>query len=143
MEVSQHLKSSQVTARQLAQLIGKLHAASQAVLPAPLFYRSLQGDLQKALSLSNQNYNTLLSLSAPAQGELTWWQEQLAQWNGKALIHKQRTVTITSDASLMGWGAVCNGSRTGGPWSHSEQGMHINCLELLAAILAAKTFLKD
>jgi len=143
MEVGQHLKSSQMTARQLAQLIGKLHAASQAVLPAPLFYRSLQGDLQKALSLSDQNYNALLSLSAPAQEELTWWQKQLAQWNGKALLCKRQTVTITSDASLMGWGAVCDGSRTGGPWSDSEQRMHINCLELLAATLATKTFLKD
>ena len=38
-------KSSPITAKQLAQIIGKLHAASQAVLPAPLFYRSLQGDL--------------------------------------------------------------------------------------------------
>jgi len=47
MEVSQHLQKSQVTAHQLAQLIGKLHAASQAVLPAPLFYHSLQVDLQR------------------------------------------------------------------------------------------------
>ena len=61
----------------------------------------------------------------------------------QALLHKQQTVNITSDASLMGWRALCNGSRTGGPLSHLEQGMHINCLELLAAILAAKTFLKD
>ena len=38
MEVSQHLQRSQLTAQQLVQLIGKLHAASQAVLPAPLYY---------------------------------------------------------------------------------------------------------
>ena len=50
---------------------------------------------------------------------------------------------ITSDASLQGWGAVYNGTRTGDPWSHLVQGMHINCLELLAAPLAVKTFLKD
>ena len=47
MKVSQHLQRSQVTAQQLAQLIGKLHGASQALLPAPLFYRSRQGDLQR------------------------------------------------------------------------------------------------
>ena len=129
-------------ARQLAQLIGKLHATSQAVLPALLFYRSLQGDLQRVLNLTNQNYTALLSLSTQAQEELTWWQEKLAQWNGKALLCRPQTMTITSDASLQGWGAVCNGTRTGGPWSHSEQGMHINCLELLAATLAVKTFLK-
>ena len=137
------LKSSQITARQLAQIIGKLHAASQAFLPAPLFYRSLQGDLQRALNSSNQNYNTLLSLSQSAQEELAWWQEKLTCWNGKALLHRPETVTIKSDASLQGWGSVYNDSRTGGPWSHSEQEMHINCLELLAATLAVKTFMKD
>ena len=142
MEVRQHLQRSQLTARQLAQLIGKLHAASQAVLPAPLFYRSLQGDLHRVLNLTNQNYDALVSLSAQALEELTWWQEKLTQWNGKALLCRPQTITITSDASIQGWGAVCNGTRTGGPWRQSEQGMHINCLELLAATLAAKTFLK-
>ena len=66
-------KSFPITARQLTQIIGKLHAASQAVLPAPLFYRSLQGDLQRALNSSSQNYNSLLTLSQPAQEELAWW----------------------------------------------------------------------
>jgi len=52
-------------------------------------------------------------------------------------------VVIQSDASLQGWGAVCNGTRTGGPWSQVEQEMHIlSCLELLAATLAVQTFLK-
>jgi len=141
-EVNQNLQRPQVTARQLAQLIGKLHAASQAVLPAPLFYQSLQGDLQKALTLSNQDYNAALSLSPQAKEELTWWQEKLVQWNSKPLLCRQQTVIITSDASLQGWGAVCKGTRTGGPWSQSEQKMHINCLELLAATLAVKSFLK-
>jgi len=141
-EVNQNLQRPQVTARQLAQLIGKLHAASQAVLPAPLFYRSLQGDLQKALTLSNQDYNAAMSLSPQAKEELTWWQEKLVQWNSKPLLCRQQTVIITSDASLQGWGAVCKGTRTGGPWSQSEQKMHINCLELLAATLAVKSFLK-
>ena len=143
MEVNQILQKSQVTAQQLAQIIGKLNAASQAVLPAPLFYRSLQGDLQRALKNNNQSYKALLSLSPPAREELSWWQEKLAHWNGKALLHRQETMIIESDASLQGWGAVSNGTRTGGPWSQSEKQMHINCLELLAATLALKSFVKD
>ena len=87
MEVRQHLQRLQVTARQLAQLIGKLHAALQAVLPAPLFYQSLQGDLHRVLNLTNQNYNALVSLSAQALEGLTWWQEKLTQmeWQGSAV----------------------------------------------------------
>ena len=49
---------------------------------------------------------------------------------------------IQSDASLTGWGTVCNGVSTGGSWSLQERTLHINCLELLAADLAMKSFLK-
>ena len=50
---------------------------------------------------------------------------------------------IESDASLQDWVAVCNGTRTGGPWSQLEKQMYINCLELLAATLALKSIVKD
>ena len=38
---------------------------------------------------------------------------------------------------------MCEGVCTGGPWSTEEQMMHIDCLELKAAILAAQAFAKD
>ena len=59
------------------------------------------------------------------------------------MIQRPAQIVIQSDASLAGWGAVCNGVSTGGSWSPKEQMMHINCLEPLAADLAVKTFLKD
>jgi len=58
-------------------------------------------------------------------------------------MHKPEHVTISSDASQLGWGAACAENRTGGAWSVEEQTMHINSLELLTALLAVKTFLKD
>ena len=42
-----------------------------------------------------------------------------------------------------GMGAVCNGERTRGSWSHQEQSLHINCLELLAATLEIQSFAKE
>ena len=92
---------------------------------------------------SNQDYDTLLSLSQASQEELSWWKEQLPKWNGKPLRQSPAQVTISSDTSQLGWGAVCAGTQTGGAWSVQEQSMHINSLELLAATLAVKTFLKD
>ena len=50
---------------------------------------------------------------------------------------------IESDASTQGWGATCQGSDTGGPWSAQEKSRHINCLELLAATVALKTFVNN
>ena len=132
-----------LSARLLSHFLGKLNAATQAVAPAPLFFRYLQQDLQLALAHGNQDYETLLSLSCQAKEELVWWQENLSKWNGKPLRQKPGQMVIQSDASLSGWGAVCRGTRTGGAWSAQEQTMHINCLELLAATLAMKTFMKN
>ncbi len=64
-------------------------------------------------------------------------------WNGKILIAQRPSLVIESDASRTGWGAVCKGSRIGGPWSKTEQKWHINCLEVLAAFLAVKCFVSD
>ena len=49
-------------------------------------------------------------------------------------------LVITSDASIQGWGAACQGQTTGGPWTLEEQKNHINILELKAAQLAILTF---
>lgn len=52
-------------------------------------------------------------------------------------------MTIFSDASLIGWGVSCGGSKTHGHWSASEKLHHINYLELLAAFFGLKCFAKD
>ena len=62
-EAAQLLCQGKFSVHKLAQFIRKLNAASQAVFPAPLFYRHLQRDLQGALARGGQNYNTTLQLS--------------------------------------------------------------------------------
>ena len=59
------------------------------------------------------------------------------------LLTHEPEVVIESDASLTSWGAACQEARTGGPWSPEETQFHINCLEILAAFLATRTFMKD
>ena len=49
-------------------------------------------------------------------------------------------VIIQTDASLTGWGAVCNEVQTSGQWSEEERCLHINLLELLAIKLALFSF---
>ena len=44
---------------------------------------------------------------------------------------------------MMGWGAVCEGTWTGGLWSQAKRMLHINCLELTAATLVVQAFAKD
>ena len=81
-EAIQLLRQSSISARKVAQFIGKLNAAAQAVFPAPLFYRHLQRDLQEALARGNQSYESSLQLSQASREEIQWWQEHLTHWNG-------------------------------------------------------------
>ena len=57
-----------VSTRTLSQLIGKLNAAAQAVVPAPLLYRHLQGSLKSALASGSHGYD---NVSPEAQEDLT------------------------------------------------------------------------
>ena len=132
-----------ISARSLARLLGKMNATSNVIPPAPLFYRHLQMDLAKALRADVQNYETELRLSSASKEELIWWDTHLVRWNGKSVMTRDPELTIDSDASKLGWGATSQGVSTGGPWSTQESARHINCLELMAAALALKTFAKN
>ncbi len=50
-------------------------------------------------------------------------------------------VTLATDASLTGWGAVMSGHPARGLWSGHHLTWHINCLEMLAVFRALKHFL--
>ena len=136
------LEAELVSARALSRLIGKMSAASQVIPPAPLFYRHLQMEMTVALRRSDQDYEASLQLSPESREELTWWDTRMINWNGKTIISFEPDLVIESDASKQGWGASCQDTSTGGPWTLEEKSWHINCLELLAATLALKTFTK-
>ena len=62
--------------------------------------------------------------------------------NGSPIRPLAPTLFTTTYASKTGWGAVCESQRTNGRGSDSERTQHINVLELKAAFLALKSFLK-
>ena len=74
-----------------------------------------------------------------------WWVQEVQTFNATLLVTSPPELIIESDASCQGWGATLKGQEvaTGGLWSINEQGKHINCLELIVATLAVKTFAKN
>ncbi|CAH1242611.1 Hypp6890 [Branchiostoma lanceolatum] len=100
-------------------------------------------------SLPEEKVKNLVQICSSLQGSQQISLRQLArvlgkmtaQWNGKVFVNPQGPIlTITSDASLQGWGATCENNRTGGRWSLSESKLHINELELKAAFFALQCF---
>ena len=100
-------------------------------------------DLAAALRGADQDYETIIELSPNSREEMIWWDTQMIKWNSRTVISTEPNLTIESDASTQGWGASSQGISTGGPWSLQEKKWHINCLELLAATLALKTFCEE
>ncbi len=71
--------------------------------------------------------------------------EALAPWRNPDLFSRgvplglvTSRVVVTTDASTLGWGAVCEGMPASGRWSEPQIRWHINRLELEAVCLALK-----
>jgi len=123
-----------VSVRDLARLIGKMIAMLPGIFPAPLWYREEPGipELPVIRDLSGTEPGGHSGIGPVVnQEELNGGKEQ------------EPDLTMETDASMLGWGAVCRGLRTGGLWSQVECMNYINYLELLAAMFAVKAFAKD
>ena len=90
------------------------------------------------------SYGSIVTLDKKSRLELSWWIENLHLRNGKPIHTAPPDLIIYSDAATSGgWGAFCQGQRTGGQWTRQERqlyGNNINMLELMAAELAIKSF---
>ena len=131
-----------VKVRAVAEVVGLFTSSVRAILPAPLHYRHLQMAQTKGL-LVGQSYETKITLSLEALKELRWWVDNIRGWNGKAIMTPSPDMTIDTDASLSGWGAVWKHQKIGGVWTPEEANLHINVLELTGALFAVRAFAKD
>lgn len=136
------LQSKEITLRELSKLIGKLTSTYAAVLPAPLNCKFLQMNLIKGLK-NQLSYETTVKLDRQGKLELDWWIENLKLQNGRKINLGPPDLIIQSDAAKTGgWGAHCQGKKTGGQWNQWENQQHINIQETIAAELAIRTFTK-
>ena len=80
-----------------------------------------------------------MPITGEMKEELRWWAKNLPHQK-QEIIWSNPDKVITTDASLMRWGASCNSEQVGGRWDKSEQVEHINYLELLGAFMALRSF---
>ena len=138
----QLLQGEQFPIRQVARTIGKIVASFPGVLHGPLYYRNLETDKIAALKYHKGNFDGLMQLSSAAKAELQWWVKNTDRAY-KPISHGKHDLLITTDASNLGWGAVCNGVKTGGHWTAIEALQHINYLEMVAIFLGLKIFARE
>ena len=126
------------TIRSVAQVIGFLISFFPAVEYAEMHYNHLELDKISALRANKGNFDSIMALSVQSKTELTWWVNNVLTAS-KPISHGNPDLTLTTDASNVGWGAVCGDNSRGGFWSLEEQRYHINFLELKAALLGLKS----
>ena len=136
----QLLKKSVISIREVAHVIGLLVSSLPAVQHGPLFYRSLEIDKNVALQENSGNYDASMTISSESVSDLNWWMTTLPS-ACKNISMGNPTIEMATDASNLGWGAVCNGQSAQGMWTPLETQKHINELELLAVYFGLKSFL--
>ena len=129
---------SPITLRDIASILGQFSWAISAVPYAQAHYRNLQAEY--TYNAARKNLKQKITLSPAARADLSWWIMNLELVNGRTIFPSKPDVEIHSDASLTGWGAVSNGTRTRGPWTSPQLGSHINELELWAAFFGLQSF---
>ena len=108
----------------------------------PLHYRRLERDKDIPFRDTLVDFEGLMFLSLEGIEDLNWWIVSLPSAY-RSTDHGVPDVTLTSGASLKGWGTASWTACTHGLWSEVETTYHINVLELLSVELGLRSLLID
>ena len=73
-----------LTVRKFCSLLGKLNSLSVAVISAQLHLRPLHHLMRQ--QLVRATYKDGMYLNSQVIEEMQWWQDQMHQWSGKAIM---------------------------------------------------------
>ncbi|KAI2646068.1 Transposon Ty3-G Gag-Pol polyprotein [Labeo rohita] len=132
-----------LTVKQFQRLLGLMAAASNAIPFGLLYMRPLQWWLKTRGFSPRGNPLRMIKVTWQCLRALDMWRKPWFLSQGPVLGAPCRRVTLATDASLTGWGAVMDGHPARGLWSGHQLTLDINCLEMLAMFLALKHFLPD
>ncbi|KAL0199702.1 hypothetical protein M9458_002889, partial [Cirrhinus mrigala] len=132
-----------LTVKQFQRLLGLMAAASNVIPFGLLYMRPLQWWLKTRGFSPRGNPLRMIKVTRRCLRALDMWRRPWFLSQGPVLGAPCRRVTLATDASLTGWGAVMNGHPARGLWSGHQLTWHINCLEMLAVFQALKHFLPD
>ncbi|KAL0148900.1 hypothetical protein M9458_055704 [Cirrhinus mrigala] len=125
-----------LTVKQFQRLLGLMAAASLQLRPLQWWLRT------KGFSTRGNPFR-MIKVTWRCLRALDMWKKPWFLSQGPVLGALCRCVTLATNASLTGWGAVMDGHPVRGLWSGRHLTWHINCLEMLAVFQALKHFLPD
>ena len=132
------LSKSEMPIRLVAKLIGHMVSCFPGVEFGELFYRQLEIEKSASLKSKKGNFDANMSLSEKARSDIQWWISN-AHLSKKVINHGGIDFTMSTDASLLGWGASLENTTAGEQWSNVEREHLINYLELKAVLLGLQS----
>ena len=104
---------------------------------------SLERAKVKNLKASKGNFDKTMVLDGQSKLHILWWQDNIMNSHSPIIQGDTPTHIYYTDASSYGWGASCNSETFGGQFSTTDKELHINLLELKAALCGMKSFYKE
>ncbi len=128
-----------VPLKQFQRLLGHM-ASAAAVTPLGLLHMTpLQRWLHDRVPRWAWRCGTYrVSVTPFCRQTFSPWSDLAFLRAGVPLVQVSRHVVVSTDASAVGWGAMCNGHAAAGLWTGPRLQWHVNCLELLAVWLALR-----
>ncbi|CAD6230766.1 GSCOCG00012196001-RA-CDS [Cotesia congregata] len=125
--------------REFSQLVGNITAACPAINYGWLHSKKFEQQHYLELLKVNEDYDSIMKISTSLTSEFDWWLNNVLI-SKNPMRNSKFLITIYSDASTTGWGALSENQVVYGHWNHKEKSFHIDYLELLAAFNGLKTF---
>ncbi|KAK3093866.1 hypothetical protein FSP39_021232 [Pinctada imbricata] len=135
--------AGQNLARDFLHLLGIIASCIEIIPNARLYMRPIQLHLLAFWKPSSQNLEIKIPVTNHLISHLKWWLNPVNVLRVRNLLQGQTTVTITTDASNLGYGGHMKSQVFQGQWTETQKGWHINLLEMEAVFLVLKHFVKD
>ena len=123
------------------RLLGLMASVISVVHLGLLMMRDFQRWVAALRLCPRRHRSRRVRITAACVMALRPWRDRSALEAGVPLGAVSSRVTVTTDASLSGWGATMSGRTVNGTWNPRLAQAHINILELWAVFFALKHFL--
>ena len=129
----------QAPARVWLQFLGYLTSLVVVLPDCRLHMRPLQIHLLRHYSPSRDLLTRLVPIHPTIRLHLVRWSRRDFLNSGNPLRVAQSSITVTTDASRLGWGGHCLGNAAFGDWPRADTLSHINVLEFLGCPSVIRT----
>ena len=130
-------RNPELTARELTSLFGLLQYLAPLVPQGRMRLRPIQWTFKRLWSQNTGSWRDRLVLSRSILRDLQWW-ISVEAFSGVPTVKPEASLTLFTDASTTGWGAIVKNHSASGAWNAQTAQRHINCLEIQAVLQALK-----